>query len=213
MRDKKIEIWLGIALVITIVLNLFIGTVGVLAWGTAIASIFNLYFTNKRSRKFIVPDVIWCVMMIIIAWNSHLLYDTFQYAYYLIIAPIQFISWGKFADDAGILKPRTFTKGNWYMLILALLVLIPIFGAVEVRVLGNSMALSCMDALNTSLGFVGAAVLARGFREGQLCFLVSNILTAILYFTLGIYPVVITMVLFACCTIMMLPEWFGKHEN
>lgn len=211
--SKKIEVWLGVALVITVVLNIFMGTVGAVAWGTAIASVFNLYFTNKRSRWFIVPDVIWCILMISIAWNSHLLYDTFQYAYYLIIAPIQFISWGKFADKSGILKPRKFTKWNWAFLLVALCILIPIFGAVEVRVLGNPMGLSCLDALNTSLGFVGAAVLARGFREGQLCFLVSNILTAILYFTLGIYPVAITMVLFASCTILMLPEWFGKNEN
>lgn len=212
MKFNKLNIWFAVAMVITVVMNIALGTVGILAWGTAIMSIINLYYTNKRSRKFIVPDLIWCVMMVIIAVNSKLMYDTFQYFYYIIIAFVQFHTWGKLSGEDGRMTPRKFTLGNWYMLILALLFLIPVLGSIEVRVLGNGFGLSCFDALNTSLALVGAAILARGYREGQLCFLFSNLLTAGLYFKLGVYPVAITMVLFASCTAMMLPEWFGKHE-
>lgn len=48
-----------------------------------LAGICNIYLTATRNKYFVIPSSIWIVCFMIIAYRSALVYDIFQYIYYL----------------------------------------------------------------------------------------------------------------------------------
>lgn len=209
--EKKFEIWLIFAFIVTFVVNKSMGTTQAVLWISAYASLCNLFLTNKRSKWFIVPDLIWVFCMLYVAFEGKLMYDGVQYTYYLIMAPIQYRQWTSHADG-GVMEPRRFVPSDWIKLIVGLVVLVPILGMVEVNLLGNTLFISMIDAFNTSLSLLGAYFIANRYAESQILFLVGNISTAILYFERGIPSVAVTMLLFATCTMIAIPTWFKSTK-
>lgn len=200
---KKLNYYFGFAIIATLILNLYTGHMTPLLWVTAYASIFNLYLTTKRSKWFIIPDMIWIFGMLYIATNNKLYYDVFQYVYYFIIGIIQFIAWNKYETDGKFEIKRL--KSNQIIYTLIGLVPVLIFLTWFGYIIGDASPF--LDGLNTSLSFMGAFLLSRRYFEAQYLFLLANLSTAILYLYRGIPSVSITMLLFIGFTLIAINEW------
>lgn len=212
MRKNKLELWLIIAIIATIILNIKIGTSGLVLWLSAIASLFNLYFTNKKSKWFIIPDMIWIICMLQIAWGASTMYDLLQYGWFFIIGWVQLYQWSTNSTN-GVATVQKFSKKQWIMLPLLFIILIPVMMYLEAQVMKDLNTTSLfIDSLNTSMGLVGSGFIAYRYREAQIMFLISNFSTVILYSPLvrNVPSVSITMLMFGLCTLIALPDWFKK---
>ncbi len=214
LQKYKLELWLTFALIGTIILNVQIGTQGIVLWLSAIASLFNLYFTNKKSKWFIIPDMIWIFCMLQIAWGAKTMYDLLQYAWFFVIGWIQLYQWTKNSTD-GVAKVEKFTKKQWILLPILFAILIPVMMYLEAQVI-KDLPINALfiDSLNTSMGLIGSGFIAYRYREAQLMFLISNLSTVVLYSPLvrNVPSVSITMFMFSICTLIALPDWFKKQN-
>lgn len=211
--ETRINLYMVFAMIVTIIINYMIAP-GIIFWISAIASILNLWLTSKMNKWFIIPDLIWVVAMLYIAYTNMFLYDGLQYTYYFIIGFVQYYTWSKHtSSENGQLEVITLSKKTRSLIPLLIIILIPILGYLEVLLTTNGIGVASLDALNSSLALTGAFLISRRYFEAQILFLISNIVSVILYSVRGVPTVALTMLLFAGFTCIALPHWYSRIKR
>ncbi len=205
MNKYKKEILLVVAFVVGALLHDGTTIVGCLGTIGLIAGFINVYFTTKRSTKFIIPDIIWIIVTIASLLIVGSYAEITLYAFYTIIAFVQFKEWRGNRNAIGdtVIK----RVNNFMYLFVALLItllLIPIFSHSG----GNNIILGC---ISSGFGIVGSVYLAKRYYQSEYLFVISNIASIVVFFKSGLYQLSLIPMVFLVFSVIFL--WENRKEK
>lgn len=177
MRNKLLNITLIVGLIIGLYLHDEIITTIALLSGFV-----NVFFTTRKSKYFIIPDLIWIVTTVYSLMATQNYSDIPLYAYYLLIAFIQFKQWSTHEsteDGETIMKKAD--KRSYIALLCAFVLSVTIY---LLTPSGANMAL--LGAFISGIGIVASTLLAYRYYMAELMFVFVNIAQVYVYVSSGL---------------------------
>lgn len=160
----------------------------------------NIYFTTKRSIKFIYFDLLWIIFTIITLYGAVQYTDLILYVFYIFIGVYQYFNWkSNLNAKSGETKTQSieFKKDIMYviyglMMSICILLLFP----------NSSNAL--LGALISGLGISASVALAKRRYFSEVIFTFVNLMQIYLMFVIDLYALAVIPFLFLCNTLVFL---------
>lgn len=166
-------------------------------WVQLVAAVITflwIYLEVKASMWLWPVGIVLPIFWIVLSWESRFLGNIVINVYYLVASIVGWILWAKRPKEEGESKSRI---GRLTLKIFSICTLVAIIVAVPVYgLMSNAFAwfaqdsfegssLPWADALATIVSFVGMIWLSMKLREHWYCWVVANILSAIVFFHAG----------------------------
>lgn len=180
-------------------LVMWVGTISL------IAGFANALLTAKRSKWFIIPDMIWIGAMLYQLFMNGNYTDMLQYAFYIMIGFIQFFEWSMSEKNSGEVIPLKLDMIAYSILPITVILVITSIN------LGGNFAL--LGAIASSLSIVGAVLLAQRYYFGEIMFLVANVINIYILCASGLGNTSLVTIYFTITNIIFLLTAYNKIEK
>lgn len=148
----------------------------------ALVNFVWIYLEYKASIWLWPVGIVLPIFYIVVSWQGRAYGNLVINVYYLITSIIGWVVWlrSKGAEETAEL-PITHTPRNTALYLLGVVAVL-LWPASIVLSRYTDSVLPMADALATLLAFVGMILLARKWREHWLCWIVSNLLYALVFY-------------------------------
>lgn len=177
----------------------------------AIAGIIYVFLEIRQTIWLWPVGIITSAVYILVFFTSKFYADMSLQWYYLIISCIGWYWWAKGAGEKHILRVTRLKYGTAIILIVVFIFLYALMflilsGLTDSPVPG-------WDSFITSLSIVATWMLARKIYEHWFLWIVVNSVSAVLFFSRGLYPTVILYVVYGIMSLAGLVEWKKTISN
>ena len=192
------DLILQILLIVGLIASLFLFITDLQPLIPTLALLFglgNVYYTTKRSVKFIYFDMLWILFSLISLFITDNLTDMVLYIFYIFVGFYQYFNWKRNLQDgeAELIKP---CKNDMNYVLLGLAITIVIMLAFP-----NSNNL-LLGSLISGLGISASISLAKRHYFSEIMFTFVNLMQIYLFYVSGLYALAVIPVLFLCNSVV-----------
>ena len=202
LRNKILNIILAIAFIIGIAMHttsngVWLGWLSTLA---LLAGFINVYFTTRRSKHFIYPDLLWILFTVATLVITKNYTDITLYAFYFFVAFYQYRNWKNNENVQGEAKILKADKTVLVLIILGL-----ILSLIQILLfMGGQSNNIVLGSLISGLGIAASVILARRYYFAEILYILVNAMQIYLLFVSALYQTSLIPAVFLANSVVFL---------